>query len=205
MAFDIGSFRTEIINKGFLKTNRYVVEFSKPPLLRTTSDYISTDSLSLRCESLQWPGVSFATMDTPPRAGYGATELIPYAPIFDDITLNFVLDEHSHVSKFFWEWTNKVINLQSEGQSKLKEGAFTVGYKNDYCADIKISMYNELGTTEEQKVMTATLYRAFPRMLPSFNLAYVEDEVVRMSVTFSYTDFFIKYHTHEYPPGTEPS
>jgi hypothetical protein len=196
MAFDIGSFRTEIIQRGFLKTNRYVVEFIKPPSLQTTTNYISENSLSLRCESLQWPGVSFATMDTPPRAGYGATELIPYAPIFDDITLNFVLDEHSNVNKFFWEWTNSVINLKSEGQTKLKNDAYTVGYKNNYCADIKVHMYNEMGTTKDQRVMTATLYRAFPRMLPSFNLAYAEDEAVKMSVTFSYTDFYIEHHPH---------
>jgi hypothetical protein len=196
MAFDIGSFRTEIAQRGFLKTNRYVVEFIKPPSLRNIANYISENSLSLRCESLQWPGVSFATMDTPPRAGYGATELIPYAPIFDDITLNFILDQDSNVNKFFWEWTNKVINLKSEGQSKLKEGAYTVGYKNDYCADIKITMFNQGGTTSNNEVMTATLYRAFPRTMPSFNLAYVEDEAVRMPITFSYTDFYIEHHDH---------
>lgn len=199
MAFDIGSFRTEMTNHTFVKTNRYLVKFT-PPNSITDTEFLSdfdTKTLTFRSDSLNWPGVGFATMDTPPRAGYGATELIPYAPIFDEVNINFVLDEYTTVHKFFWLWTNSIIDLKSQGQSKLKEGAYTVGYKDKYTTDITIQMFNEMGTGEEHRVMEAKLYRAFPRSMPPFNLAWAEDEVVRMSIPFSYTDFDVTHFPHK--------
>jgi hypothetical protein len=225
MAFGITQFRSEMNAHAFVKTNKYIVNFNKipdsitSPPSNASSEYktmvaeflaeFDKKTLSFRSDSLNWPGVGFATMDTPPRAGYGATELIPYAPIFDEVTINFVIDEYTNVHKFFWLWTNSIIDLKSQGQSKLKEGAFTLGYKDNYCADIEITMYNELGTGDEHKLMTATLYRAFPRSMPPFNLAWAEDEVVRISIPFSYTDFDVKHHPHPKkkpaPPAAPPA
>jgi hypothetical protein len=194
MAFEISKFRTEIDTGGVLRTNRFIVQF---PNAGNTENM-----LSLRCESVQWPGVSFMTMDTPPRAGYGATELIPYAPIFEDVTLSFIVDKNSKTHKFFFDWMNRIVNLQSEGQTNLKgagakKPAYEVGYKKDYSTDINITMYRETGTTEgNDRVMTATLYGAFPKALPSFELNWgSENEVLRLNVQFAYTDYFIQYHS----------
>jgi hypothetical protein len=190
MSLDIKNFREEVIQNGFLKTNRFLVEFQPPNTLKGRS----TNAVSLRCDSIQWPGVSFATMDTPPRAGYGATELIPYAPIFDDITMNFIVDQNSNLHQFFWDWTNSIINLDSKGQTRLKQNAFTVGYKNEYKTDIDIKVFRDTGVDKDSLAMKATLYRAFPRMMPSFDLNWVTtDEPLKISVQFSYTDFYIEY------------
>ena len=201
MAFEISKFRTEIDTRGILKTNRFLVKFGVPESLGGSSGKYAnkTNMLSLRCDSVQWPGVSFMTMDTPPRAGYGATELIPYAPIYEDITLNFIVDKDSETHKFFFNWMNSIVNLQSQGQSRLdvaggKPSAFEVGYKNKYCTDIEITMYRETGVGEGHSVMTAKLYRAFPKALPSFELNWgSENEVLRMNVPFAYSDYFITY------------
>jgi hypothetical protein len=190
--FTIDQFRSEINTGGVLKTNKFMVEIPVPASLRP----YTTDKISLRCEAVQWPGVSFATLDTPPRAGYGATEVIPYAPIFEDVTLNFIVDRNSETHKFFFNWINKIVNLQSEGQTKFKNGAFEVGYKDDYKSDIQIHVYNDIGTGEVNSPMTATLYRAFPRALPGFDLNWANnDEVMKLNVQFTYTDYFIKYST----------
>lgn len=196
MSFEISKFRSEINTGGVLKTNRFVVEF---PALTG----VSKEMVSLRCESVQWPGVSFMTMDTPPRAGYGATELIPYAPIFEDVTLSFIVDKNSKVHKFFYEWMNKIVNLQSEGQTNLKgdggekKPAYEVGYKKDYSAEIHITMFRDTGVSKEENhaAMTAKLYGAFPKALPAFELNWgSENEVLRLNVQFAYTDYYIKYY-----------
>ena len=201
MAFEISKFRTEIDTRGILKTNRFLVKFGVPESLGGPSGQYGSKSemLSLRCDSVQWPGVSFMTMDTPPRAGYGATELIPYAPIFEDITLNFVVDKKSETHKFFFNWMNSIVNLQSQGQSRLSvsrgPSAFEVGYKNKYSTDIEITMYRETGVGDDHAVMTAKLYRAFPKALPSFELNWgSENEALRMNVPFAYSDYFITYN-----------
>jgi hypothetical protein len=192
--FQINRFRTEIDTGGVLRTNKFIVQF--PNLTG-----VSKDMISLRCESVQWPGVSFMTLDTPPRAGYGATELIPYAPIFEDVTLSFIVDKKSKTHKFFFDWMNKIVNLESRGQTNLKGSqgkapAYEVGFKKDYSTDINITMYRETGTTENKdRVMTATLYGAFPKALPSFELNWgSENEVLRLNVQFAYTDHFIEYY-----------
>jgi len=166
--FAISKFRSEIDTGGVLRTNKFIVEFV-PPASIGGANQSKQDMLSLRCESVQWPGVSFMTLDSPPRAGYGATELIPYAPIFEDVTLNFRIEKNAKTHKFFFDWMNSIINLRSEGQTNLKgsEGkspAFEVGYKNNYVTNLNITMFRETGTSkaDNHAAMTATLYRAFP-------------------------------------------
>jgi hypothetical protein len=191
---NIKDFRSEINKNGIIKPNRFMVNFRPPKTLEGRS----TKEVILRCEALQWPGVSFTTLDAPPRAGYGAGEVIPFAPIFEDITLSFIVDKNSDIHKFFFNWINSVINLRSEGQSRFKDGAFEVGYKDDYSTDINISVYNETGTSNEggDSPMMATLYRAYPRALPGFDLNWnITDEMLRLPVQFTYTDYFITYRS----------
>lgn len=184
---NINDFRSEINNGGVLKTNRFMVNFSAPPILGK----VNTQPFLLRCESVQWPGVTFTTMDAPPRAGYGAGEVIPFAPIFQDVNLTFVVDKNSNLHEFFFGWTNSIINLKSIGQKNYGGGAYQVGYKNDYCTDINIDVYRENGDVS----MTANLFRAFPRSMPSFDLNWgSNDEALKINIEFTYTDYFIDYH-----------
>jgi len=196
MTFEINKFRSEIDTGGVLKTNRFMVQFNAPPSMGGKK---IADGFLLRCDAVQWPGVSFTTMDAPPRAGYGASEVIPIAPIFEDVTLNFIVDKNSNLHKFFFEWINTVVNLQSEGQSRYKDkndknySPYEVGYKDEYCTDIEIHMIRETG--ENDKAMTAKLYRAFPRAMPGFDLNWASnDEILKLNVQFTYTDYFIKYN-----------
>ena len=180
MAFEINKFRSEIDNGGVLKPNRFMVQFLAPPIMNG----YNTDKLLLRCEAVQWPGVSFTTMDAPPRAGYGASEVIPIAPIFEDVTLNFIIDKNSNLHMFFFNWINTVVNLRSRGQSRYNEtenegyskgySPYEVGYKDEYCTDIEIHMIRETG--ENDKAMSAKLYRAFPRALPGFDLNWASND-----------------------------
>ena len=190
--FNINKFSSEINNNGTLKSNRFIVDFSLPVALRNGN--YKTETISMRCDNVQWPGVSFATLESPPRAGYGATEVIPYAPIFEDVSMNFIVDRNSYVHKFFFNWMNKIVNLQSEGQTRYKEGAFLVGYKNDYCSTINIKVYRETGTNQADLAMNGILYRAFPRAMQSFDLNWASnDDLIKLNIQFTYTDHFVEY------------
>lgn len=187
---NIENFRSEINKNGVLKTNKFLVKINPPNSLKGRD----TRPIELRCDNIQWPGVSFATLDTPPRAGYGATEVIPYAPIFEDITMTFIVDKNSETHRFFYNWMNTVINMKSIGQSLLQKGAYEVGYKDAYSTDININVYDDQGVEDKNKVMMATLYRAFPRTMPSFDLSWANnDEIMKLNVQFTYTDYFITY------------
>lgn len=191
--FNINKFSTEINNNGVLKSNRFIVDFGLPKALE--SNYNNTEVISLRCDNVQWPGVSWATLESPPRAGYGATEIIPYAPIFEDISMNFIVDKNSYVHKFFFDWMNKIVNLRSEGQSRYRDGAFLVGYKNDYSSKINIKVHKEDSTGDGDWAMMGTLYRAFPRAMQSFDLNWASnDDMIKLNIQFTYTDYYVEYN-----------
>ena len=204
MAFDIKEFRSEINTNGILLPTKFIAQFNLPPKLKAL--YPSTKEMSLRCEQILWPGISFSTMDAPARVGYGATEVIPFTPMFEEISMSFIVDEHANIHKFFFDWMNSIINLNSKGQKNLKGGAYEVGYKNDYVCDINISIFRETGTNAASSPMNITLYRAFPRILPGYQLDWSNgDQVLKLSAIFTYTDYYIKYPDHNEKPHGVPS
>lgn len=205
---NISNFMSEIQSAGVLRSNRYIMTFVPPKYLRdakvdagfddnTTPD-IPLDRIALRCESVQFPGMSFASVDSTPRFGYGPIESIPYGTIFDDITATFIVDSRSDVHRFFYKWVSSIVSFKAHGQSKLSDAtnvvrgmkAYEVGYKDDYTTDIVITVYDE----NNNKVMTGTAYRAFPKLLPTVDLGWASnDEYVKLAMPFSYTDFAIEY------------
>jgi len=201
--FNISNFVSEIQTRGVLRTNRFEVNFGRPPLFVPDN----TKQNTLRCESVQLPGVSFTSIDGPPRIGYGPIESMPFGVAFEDITLTFIVDARGDIHKFLYQWFNTIVNFNAEGQKKLKFGdsnsvvpgmnTYEVGYKDEYSTDIEITMFDTKNTEDGSgiKVMTAKAYRAFPKLLPNLDLAWgTTDEVVRLSIPFGYTDFNIKYH-----------
>lgn len=230
--FKLSQFKAEIETSGVMRTNQFMVNFAPPPSLRndpsikalddSTTSSIAMDRISLRCEAVQMPGMSFATLDGPPRLGYGPIEAIPYGAIFDDITLTFLVDSRGDVHRFFYNWMNSIVNFQSKGQSAVGSAlgpvkgmkAFEVNFKDNFVTDINIEVYDVSGSVPPprptpagqtpapaqtriefgRKIMASKVYRAFPKLLPSFDLAWnTTDEIVRISIPFTYTDFETSY------------
>jgi len=214
---------SEINTGGVLRTNRYHVTFAAPVYLRDdaltsalndNSTSTPLDRISLRCESVQLPGVTMATIDgAPPRMGYGAAESMPYGTVFDDITLSFIVDAKSEVHRFFYKWVNTIVNFHSQGQSKLRESlgpvrgmkTYEVGYKKNFTTDLTITVYDGVNTrtvengqnvylVQGKRVMEVKVYNAFPKLLPSLDMSWgSNDEIVRLQIPFSYTDFEVQY------------
>ncbi len=220
--FKLSQFKAEIEARGVMRTNTFHVSFAPPQTLRggasaskldNTQTQVPMDRMSLRCESVQLPGMGFATIDGPPAFGYGPIEAIPYGAIFDDITCTFLVDARGDVHRFFYMWMNSIVNFHAQGQNKLKEDnlgpvrgmkAYEVNFKDRFVTDITIDVYDTStgfntaieGTSSGtgQKVMSAKVYRAFPKLLPSLDMSWNStDEVVRLPIPFNYTDFEVTY------------
>lgn len=192
----------EIQKNGVLKNNRYLVSFSAPQYLKNETNM---ERLTLRCDAVQIPGMTFATIDGSSRFGYGATESNPYGVIFDDAVLTFLLDSKADVHHFFHRWTNSIVNYTARGQSAMKDRlgtvanmyTYEVGYKDKYSTDITITVYNDAATDKTSPgtpVMEVKLFRAYPKNLPSLDMSWNNsNDLLRLPITFSYTDFDIKY------------
>jgi hypothetical protein len=202
--FKLSQFRSEIESRGVMRTNTFNVTFAPPASLR--SDASIMDRMTLRCESVQLPGMGFATIDGPPRFGYGPIEAIPYGAVFDDITCTFLVDARGEVHRFFYRWMNTIVNFQSRGQSNLtgslgpltNMAAYEVSFKDNIVTDLTIDVYDtgveSNGSEKGKKVMSAKVYRAFPKLLPSLDMSWNStDEFVRLSIPFNYTDFEVSY------------
>lgn len=213
--FKLSEFITEVESRGVMRTNTFLVNFGLPVALRQPSETksASLEMMTLRCDSVQLPGMGFATIDGPPSLGYGPIEAIPYGAVFDDITCTFLVDARGDIHKFFYNWMNAIVNFNAQGQTKLKDSTgpitgmkpYEVNFKDDITTTINIEVYDtgtgvsndpsNKSTRTGQKVMTARAYKAFPKILPSLDLSWgTTDEVVRLSIPFNYTDFNIEYH-----------
>jgi hypothetical protein len=219
--FSIEEFRSEVNKHNVLHGNRYVVmlplEFGQNATrtdLRSvdldmliddmgSKSYGNAKTLALRAESVTLPGMSFTSADgLPPRFGYGAMEGIPYNTTFDPVTIQFAMDGAGLTYKYFYEWTNKIVNYRARGQqanARNSDGKvpYEVAYKDDFCAaNIEIIVYepNHDPQSPNQYVMKFKMYRAYPKSLPPINLAWAaQNEYVKFPITFDYTDFDIEF------------
>jgi len=204
--FNIEKFNAEISTKGVMRSNRFLAHITIPEYLKKVPSLAGVDQLTLRCEQAQLPGMAFTTADNAGiRLGYGPMEGVPYGVAFDDIGLVFILDAEGKVYKFFYEWVNRIVNFQAEGQNvqnilSSKNAAYEVGYKDYYCADITIDVFDTTQDPEKgKKILSVKLFRAYPKALPSIDLNWAsESEIIRLPIEFNYTDYKI---TFEENPG----
>lgn len=212
--FSISNFKSSVEKHGVMRNNRFIAFFNLPPALEPLrTQYGYEDALlSLRCETAQLPGLNVTTIDQP-RIGFGPTESIPHNLVYDDITLTFMLDAQTKIHKLFYDWMNVIVNFQgSRGQSTLdkqytigekQSRAYEVGYKSDFKTDIVVTVYdNYQGPTESEgpveygnnPILTVKMFNAYPKTLPTQDLSWASnDEVMRMAIPFSYTDFVVEY------------
>jgi hypothetical protein len=104
--------------------------------------------------------------------------------------------------KYFYEWTNKIVNYRARGQqinarNSAGKVPYEVSYKDDFCAaNIEIIVYepNHNPKKPNEYVMKFKMYRAYPKSLPPINLAWAaQNEYVKFPITFDYTDFDIEF------------
>lgn len=202
MPFNINDFRSEILNHGVLHGNRFIVTFGSILGLERGGQGSIQKRLSLRAEAIRMPGMVFASADSvAPMAGYGPIEHIPYGVIFDDVPITFLTDGHTEVYKFFYDWTNLIVNYRAQGQrfknlSSTGTNPYQVAYKDEYVTDITIKVYepHQDPTTGKDYIAKVTLYRAHPKLMPTFDLAWEEvNQAVKFTVPFAYTDFSIDF------------
>lgn len=210
--FNIKDFSASINTSGVLKNNKYIatITLSGDHYLNGTLGQGDSRLFSIRCDSVQLPGVALASADGPPRLGYGPIEKHPYSANFDDISLTFIVDANSRVHRMLYNWVNVIVNFQSQGGKTLsdktgpmKSSAYEVGYRNKYSAEMNIEIYRDTGTGDNgtfEKTMTYKLYNAFPMAFPSSGLNWQDGEVLKINIPFAYTDYSVEYKNYRDVP-----
>ena len=181
-------FMSQIRKKGVGKRNLFNVFIGAPTMLAGADSGLN---LQLFAESVNLPGVNFATSDIR-RYGVGPTEKKPYAPIFTDITVTFIADGAGDIHKFFYKWMRGIIYFDSAlagtAGSTSKIGGlspYEVNFKDQYRSDLRIYTYNE----QNDKIIEMVLYGAYPTAISDIPLSWSEnDQMMTITVTFTYVN-----------------
>ena len=169
--FSIDKLRTKI--GGFAKGNRYNVTFSNLP---TGLSAAVNENLQYLCESVSLPtkGIASNAQDI-----YGPPREIPYRETFTEAALSFILDDGFTVKRFFDEWQENIINVETGN----------VNYWNNFVATINITRLSNDATsfadaTDKYKI---ELREAYPSAVGEIALGHTQGgEILRLSVTFKY-------------------
>ena len=169
--FSIDKLRTKI--GGFAKGNRYNVTFSNLPAGLSTA---VNENLQYLCESVSLPtkGIASNAQDI-----YGPPREIPYRETFTEAALSFIVDDAFTVKRFFDQWQEKIINVETGN----------VNYWNNFVATINITRLSNDATsfadaTDKYKI---ELREAYPSAVGEIALGHTQGgEILRLSVTFKY-------------------
>jgi hypothetical protein len=151
-----------------------VVIFAKPDSTLKSLQ----QKLSFSCHTCTIPGMSIATTEKDtPQAGYNS---IAYQKIYEDVTMSFYVSEDMQEIKIFQDWMKMMINPANNH----------VGFYDSYKSTIEIKNLDR----QQKKVLTTTLFEAYPKTLNSIDLSYgAVDEVMNVSVVFTYRYYEQKF------------
>ena len=157
----------------FAKGNRYNVTFVGLPSGLSTA---VNENLQYLCESVSLPtkGIASQAQDI-----YGPPREIPYRETFTEAALSFILDDNFTVKRFFDEWQEKIINVETGN----------VNYWNNFVATINITRLSNNASdfeTADDKYKIE-LREAYPSAVGEIALGHTQGgEILRLSVTFKY-------------------
>ena len=169
--FSIDKLRSKI--GGFAKGNRYNVTFNNLPAGLSAA---VNENLQYLCESVSLPtkGIASNAHDV-----YGPPREIPYRETFTEAALSFIVDDAFTVKRFFDQWQEKIINVETGN----------VNYWNNFVATINITRLSNDATsfTDASDLYKIELREAYPSAVGEIALGHTQGgEILRLSVTFKY-------------------
>ncbi len=188
LGFSISDFKSNMDKQGVLRDHSFMLLINPPASL---SDY-DTAQLTLRCDSVNMPGINLMTQDAIYRYGYGPAELMPYNVAFTPMTASFIVDRAASQYTFFNLWMNSIFDMNMQGGIYVNDPdkqPYEVRYKDDYSVTMNLFVYNE--TTD--RVIELTFQEAYPMLMQDTMLSWAQQQdIIRLQMTFAYKTFYMK-------------
>ena len=209
MSFSIADFKGQVLKNGLVKSNLYRVYFYP--------NRLDGQRLQFYTESVTLPTIELET-STIHRYGYGPSDQYVFRPVFTSLSIDFMVEatDRNSLTEMLGE-LNRIANFMGypsiNGKASTGANPYEMEYKQKYIFDLEIVIYNE---KEDQ--ITAYLFRdCFAKQIGSIQLGWgLNDQLLRLPVTFSYTDYSISQYdetrgtdtstnTENLPGGQYPS
>ena len=173
------SIKGQLERSGFLKANKFKVEFTGPATLQTdtaTTDEVQT-LVNLYCYSASLPSSNFSTYGWVEK---GVPLEIPYQKTFSDFSTSHWIDSDFSTRDYFNKWQSLIMGL---------DGNF--GFIDDYVGSVKIYQYDEEGRPQA----TWAIDRIWPVIVGPVQLAFdTNDTVSIFEVTWKFN--IVQLETH---------
>jgi hypothetical protein len=188
MAFNIADFRASINSRGIARPSKFLVRIFAAPGMVGDFDAVVRD-MEMWAEATELPVFGLHTGDHP-RYGYGPDEKRVVRPIYQDVKLRIISDEHMANWRFFKTWLNLIVESDMSGGIAGGGGAampYEINYKDQYLTGVNIQTFDEFGNLRASVV----LRDAFPVALEAIELAWANgEEYMRVPVTIAFTDWY---------------
>jgi hypothetical protein len=186
-SFNISDFKARVSSvNGLMRPNLFGVQITHNPLPSTEGED-NSETVSLLCNAINIPGVSFATSDVQ-RQGFGPLERRVANAIFPAVSATFMLDNKGQVLEFFNFWAKRIASFAHQAGDLSRDietgGALgEVGYYDDYVTNIDIFVFEPTGS----KITKYTLVEAYPAVIGDISLGWRQnDEIGELQVQFNY-------------------
>ena len=171
---NMGRFKSVLDNGGSLaKACRYIVAI-KPQ----TSIKSYPKDLHYLCEAAEFPGRGFSVVQT---RYYGPSQMYPVNSEYQPINLTFMCRSDSRERRFFDDWLDLINPVDN----------FNFEYPEKYYCTIELYQYAEYGSNQSTTPTPHISYqwrlnKAWPTLVSPQPVAWAEQDVLRMSVSFAY-------------------
>ena len=167
----VGNFKNQMLAE-FARPSLFRVDIPAPPGMETPAGATREVQriMSASCYNAQIPGISLATTDK--DLGYRS---VAYQKLYDDVLLSFYCREDFPELDFMQQWMNLISNSVTN----------RFEYYEKYVADIDIITI----ARRNGKTLRTTLWEAYPKKIDPMQLDYGSNDIMRMTVSFTYRYF----------------
>lgn len=169
--------------------------------------------LELTCVEASLPGSSLATIETN-RDYQGIVERHAYSRLYDetiDFTFMVTLDSNYMQIRFFDYWMKYIVG-EDVAENTLKKRTFNTRvkypayYQTDTLKIVKFEKDLGSGNARTGNILVYNFMQAFPKALNTINISYEGSQVLKSTVSFTYSRYFIsELSSHADPNYVDPA
>jgi len=177
---------SNILDSGFVQTNRYVAEFSLPRSMQDQASKIP--NLMIRCSNVTIPGRNISTVG---YRIYGPARQMPYEILYGgEISLTYILSRDLGERAFFEKWMSKVVGNES----------YKLGFYDDIIGNLAIHVLDR----SDQLAYTSLVEEVFPKTIGDLALANDrENEYMTQEVTLGFRKYTSNFYLRDQLVGPE--
>jgi len=166
----LNDFIASVAAEGLMVSSKFSVDIGVPLIITSKNLYVGDlRKVQLYCDNVTLPGMSIST--TQART-FGEIREMPHERLFDNVTMNFYVDNGMHTKLFFDTW---IQSIQDPFTRKFN-------YYKEYISDISINVFD---AASNQRYIV-TLYECYPKSISPITMDYSSKEVMKLQVSMNY-------------------